>query len=168
MLPQDHKETQCYSMAMTDKARGCREAGLGPMLCSHPKCGARCIFLIDTNALDGVAMAFLPGSSYIKRRPHIGPLCLTVHVEIITAIGEKCCFGSDFLKFSSSSPLSYPPTQYPLNVCDSGHLHVTGTSCCFGLHEKRPTDLAVFTHLNFNYLGDSTLLPGENNSWGQK
>lgn len=43
-------------------------------------------------------------------------------MDIITTVGEKCCFGSAFLKFSSSSSLSYPPTQYPLNVCDSGHL----------------------------------------------
>lgn len=62
----------------------------------------------------------------------------TVHMGIIIAMGEKCCFGSAFLKFSGSSSLSYPPTQYPLNVYDSGHLHEIGSSSCFGLQEKEP------------------------------
>lgn len=65
MLPQYHKEIQCYSMTMIDKARGCREARIEPMISSHPKCGARYIFLMDTNVLHGVAVVFLLGSLYI-------------------------------------------------------------------------------------------------------
>lgn len=75
----------------------------------------------------------------------------TIQVEIITAMVEKCCVNSAFLKISR--PLSYPPTQYPLNICHSWHLHELGSSCCFGLHEKGPVDFGCFCPLKFQLFG---------------
>lgn len=83
-------------------------------------------------------------------------------MELITAEGEKC-FGSVFLKFSTSRPLSSLPTHYPLKVCDSRYLYEIGSSYCFGIHER---DLWTLLFLPTQVLvisGGSIPFAGENN-----
>lgn len=122
--PSVSKTSKNYSMTIRGQERGAGRLKCNPCFAHKPSpevgCGGRVSFLIHTKELNGIAIQWLSFRGYFMLKGNFLFRTFLSQKDYTYGghhreVGGKCCFGSAFMKFWSSRPLSHPPTPYPLN-----------------------------------------------------